>query len=388
MSRPIRAVVASRLFPPEPGAAAYRLGALVRALRERGDDVAVLTTRPPAGVSDPDPDPRVRRWPVLRDAGGNVRGYVQYASFDVPLLLRLLLHPRPDVVVVEPPPTTGLAVRLACALRRVPYVYYAADLMSVAAKGIGVSGPVVAALGALERHVLRHAAAVLTVSDDLAATLAAMGVAPERTVVVGTGVDTDVFTPDGPVQDDGRPTAVYAGTMSEIQGASVFVDAMPHVLDKLPDARLVLVGQGSETDDLRRRAASLPAGAVELTGVLPGAETARRLRSATVGLASSRPGHGYEVAFATKMFASTASGTPVVYAGVGPCVQIVRDHDLGRAVEWTPEAVAAAMVEALTAPPAEAERTRVAQWTRQTYSLREVGRRGAEVVAAVGRRDR
>jgi glycosyltransferase involved in cell wall biosynthesis len=386
VTRPVRVVVASRLYPPEPGAAAYRLRALAGALGAAGAVVRVLTTRPPAGAPVPADDERVSRWPVLRDAGGNVRGYVQYASFDVPLVARLLASPRPDVVVVEPPPTTGVAVRVACALRRVPYVYYAADVVSLAARGIGVARPVVAVLEAVERHVMSRAAAVLTVSEEVAASIARLGVPRERVVVVGTGVDTDVFTPQGPRDEGTAPTAVYAGTMSEVHGATVFVEAMPRVLAEVPGARLVLVGQGSDVEEIRRRAAGLPPGSVEVTGRLPGPETARRLRSARVGLASTRPGRGYDVAFATKMFASTACGTPVVFAGVGPCVQAVREHGLGRAVAWTPEAVAEAMVALLREEPAASERARLATWTRDAYSLRGVARTAAQVVlAAAGR---
>jgi glycosyltransferase involved in cell wall biosynthesis len=234
--------------------------------------------------------------------------------------------------------------------------------------------------------VLRGAARVLTVSDEVADGVLAMGVDPDRVDVVGTGVDTEVFTPDGPRLETDGPTAVYAGTMSEIQGASVFVEAMGEVVAKLPDARLVMLGQGSEAPALRRLAARLPAGTVELPGVMDGARTARWLRSARVGLASVRPGRGYDVAFATKTFASTASGSPVVYAGVGPCRVIVADNDLGRSVPWEPSAVAAAMVELLEREPEPAERARLVQWTREHYSLATVAARAAQAVADVARR--
>jgi len=177
------AVVVSRLFAPEPAAAAFRLEALARALAEAGSDVTVLTSRarpgsPPAddaalsstrgvdddgkhgarvpGESDRTPRPgrvRVRRARVLRDSSGYVRGYLPYLSFDVPVALRLLAVRRPDVVVVEPPPTTGAVVRLVCALRRVPYVYYAADVWSDATRGSGQPGLVSRVLARVEEPV-------------------------------------------------------------------------------------------------------------------------------------------------------------------------------------------------------------------------------------------
>src|SRR5699024_11005696 len=155
-SRGLRVTLVSRIFLPEPSAASFRLAALVRALADDGARVDVLTTSPgpgveqvhgaaggggpgdagrsstgPAGDAPCDGMPaRVRRAPVLRDATGYVRGYLPYLSFDVPLLWRLLRTRRPDVVLVEPPPTTGAVVRAVCTVRRLPYVYYAADVWS------------------------------------------------------------------------------------------------------------------------------------------------------------------------------------------------------------------------------------------------------------------
>lgn len=129
-----RIVIATRIFTPEPAAAALRLEGLARALVSEGHEVEVLTT---AFQNCPrvtrDGRLTIRRAPALRDESGVVRGYVQYLSFDIPLLLRLLASRRPDVIVNEPPPTTGVIVRLAAALRRVPYVYYAGDVLSDAA---------------------------------------------------------------------------------------------------------------------------------------------------------------------------------------------------------------------------------------------------------------
>ena len=134
-----RVVIASRLFSPEVAAAAARLRWLARGLVDAGCEVAVLTTRPPAAAGPAD-DPagvRVSRWPALRDENGIIRGYVQYLSFDLPLFLRLLARRRPELIVCEPPPTTGLVVLAFSRLRRVPYAYFAADVWSEAAASAG-----------------------------------------------------------------------------------------------------------------------------------------------------------------------------------------------------------------------------------------------------------
>lgn len=81
----MRITVVSRIFLPEPAAASFRLDALVRSLGVAGAKVTVLTTTPPPHLrGDGASTGRVRRWPVLRDKTGYVRGYLQYLSFDVP----------------------------------------------------------------------------------------------------------------------------------------------------------------------------------------------------------------------------------------------------------------------------------------------------------------
>ncbi|MGO2041248.1 MAG: glycosyltransferase WbuB, partial [Cellulosimicrobium funkei] len=60
----MRVALASRIYDPEPAAAAFRLRALAEALAEEGHDVQVLTVAAPRGTV---PGPvgervRVRRW--------------------------------------------------------------------------------------------------------------------------------------------------------------------------------------------------------------------------------------------------------------------------------------------------------------------------------------
>ncbi|NKX53842.1 glycosyltransferase [Arthrobacter mobilis] len=372
----MRILVATRIYAPEAGAAAYRLAATVRALRRAGHDVEVLTTRVPGTPGSAD---GISRWPVLRDRSGAVRGYVQYASFDIPLIFRLLARRRFDAVLVEPPPTTGAAVALACALRRRPYIYFAADVTSNAAAGIGVHPLVVAVLRAAEKRILARAAAVLSISAGVSAAVRELTAGRARVAEVGTGIDTGTFSRSGPAAPAG-PVFVYAGTMSEIQGAGVFVDAFLQIMHRVPQARLQMYGQGVELPALRRRAAAA-GDRIRFMGVAGGAEIARVLRGAAAGLASVRPGRGYDFAFATKALVSLSCGTPVIYAGVGPLRTLVAEHGLGHSVDWDAGQVAEAMLAVLRQPAGEAERERLAQWVQANYSLDSVGSRAA---AAIG----
>ncbi len=168
--------------------------------------------------------------------------------------------------------------------------------------------------------------------------------------------------------------------MSEWQGAEVLVRAFAAFRADEPDARLVFLGQGSDVPHLRRLADELAAGAVEFRGVVPPPEAAAWLRSATAALVSIKPGQGYDFAKPTKVYAATACGTPVIFAGAGAGHDLVESQRLGWAPGYDVEAVARAMAAArdLTADERARTREHVVAWTAAHASLRTMGRQAAE----------
>jgi len=377
-----RVAIVSRIFAPEPGAASFRLTALCRALQSAGAAVTVLTTDPPRGAfSLPDlGGAQVRRSPVLRDRAGYVRGYLQYMSFDVPAFFRLLFLRRVDVVVVEPPPTTGVVVGIAAWLRRKPYIYYAADVWSEAVRETNAPAFVAWTVRALERFAMARAAVVLAVSDDVARRVGEL--APRaRVATIGNGVDDAVFTWEGESQSIGGPYLLYIGTASEVHGAMVFVEAMPAVLAEHPDARLVFVGQGSDWELIAARGAELAPGAILQQSRVDPERAAEWIRGARATLASTVPG-GY-VAFPTKMLASAACGTPTVYAGGEPGATFAREPGVGWAVDHDPVAVADAMIAALARDAEPSHRRELSDWTHQNHTLRAVAERAVDALRGV-----
>jgi glycosyltransferase involved in cell wall biosynthesis len=236
----------------------------------------------------------------------------------------------------------------------------------------------------LEAAALGSARRVLAVNDGVAQRAAALAGRHDRIDVVGNGIDTEVFCPAGERRGSG-PMAVYAGTTSEWQGADIFVRAMPAVIAALPDARLVFLGQGSAWSGLQRLAASFGLNSVDFLGPVPPAEAAAWLRSAALGLVSLHPGSGYDFAFPTKVYATVATGTPVLYVGPGPAAAVIRGAGLGLTADYTEEEVAAAMIEALRTPVAADRRQAIAAWATQNVSLQIAAGKAADSVHRVGR---
>lgn len=385
-----RVVIATRIYSPEVAAASFRLRALAHQLANAGASVRILTTRAPkANAIEPAVEGvSISRFPVLRDRDGNIRGYVQYLSFDVPLFFRLLFS-RADVMVAEPPPTTGAVSAMVSRFRRLPFVYYAADVWTDAVASTNAPRIVVTLMRKLEKSVVHRAHTVLAVSDGVAQRIQEFGATRVRTV--GNGVDTTIFTPEGSRGDEAdlgekaTPMFVYAGTMSEWQGSEVFLEAFALLSDALL-AQLHIFGQGSQLNSMRARAAEIAPDRIHFHGVVSAAETAQWLRRATASLVSIKPDQGYDFAKPTKLYAAAACGTPVVFAGDGAAKRLVTSADLGLAVPHSPEAVAEAMLQ-LAREQAEGQtaamRATRATWARDHASLVAVGKSGADAILAI-----
>lgn len=408
-------LVATRIHLPEAAAASFRLDGVERALTRHHVPVRVLTTtaparkrenrheqdspglpyRAPQGVS-------VSRWPVLRDSTGYLRGYIPYMSFDLPLFGRLLAQSRPDAILVEPPPTTGAVVRLVATLRRIPYVWYAPDVWSVAAESTGAPQFVLSVVRSLESFAMRGAARVIAINSEVESKARELGA--REVVVVPNGIDTSVFDVDGPIPSRHErealgitgPYAVYAGTASEWQDAGVFIRALARVRQTVPHAQLLYLGQGSDWQVLTEAAQRIPPGvdgapAVVMHGLMSPEDAARWQRGAVCALVSIKPGLGYDFAYPTKVLAALACGTPVLYAGRGPVVSDIDSNMLGWACEHDENDVAQAMIDAFTARQSLGEGNRAGylhQWVRAHRSLHATGEAVAKVLREVVLEDR
>jgi glycosyltransferase involved in cell wall biosynthesis len=199
--------------------------------------------------------------------------------------------------------------------------------------------------------------------------------------VVPNGVDTSVFNPDGEAAGSERPYFAYTGTISEWQGADVFVRALPIVQRKYPDAEIRFFGQGTDEQTLRSLAAEIAPGSVVFGGVVPPRQAAAWLRGAAAALVSIKPGQGYDFAKPTKIYAAAGCGTRVIFAGAGEGAAVVADNALGEAVDHDPDAVAAAMIAALESD--DSDRGLRSRWVADHASLAAAGQAAAAVIATV-----
>ena len=381
----MRVVIVSRIYRPEPSAASFFLGTVADELRAASHEVEVLTAKPVPGQGEGSRGETIKTFPVLRDAQGYVRGYVQYMSFDIPLAFRLLFTKRPDLVFVEPPPTTGVVVRAVCALRRIPYVYDAADIWSDAAGHATSSGLVVKVLRGMERFAMQGAKSLVTISDGVVQRVRQLGVSTAATVT-GFGADTESFFYE---QRTIEREFIYAGTFTGLHGADVLIDAFADFLSTHPGYRLRFIGNGTGEAEMLERASHLGIdAAVSFEQPVPAPELRPLLASAVASLATLKPSGGYEYAFTSKIYSSLASGCPVIFTGPGPTADFLdrtranpdAPARVGVAVAYEPSTIAQAMRDVVDQPVTQQQRKAIAEWANAHHSMRAVG---ARVVSAL-----
>jgi glycosyltransferase involved in cell wall biosynthesis len=209
------------------------------------------------------------------------------------------------------------------------------------------------------REAAAQASALLAVSQALAADMAAAGLARDKIVVHYTGLDRDLFHPldrfecrrhvaahfgfDLPT---GAPLLATVGALIPRKGQALVIRA----LSRLPEARLLLVGKGSDEADLRGLARREGvAGRVHFLGsldhtllpVVLSAADATVMPSASEGLANA-------------WVEALACGCPLVISDAGGAAELMTRPEAGRIVARDPQAIADAVL-ALLGDPAERE---------------------------------
>lgn len=120
---------------------------------------------------------------------------------------------------------------------------------------------------AFQRYLSRPVARFVCVSRSIAEDFARQGFPGNRIAVVHDGIDVESIRPRA--RDAGAPVLVgWFGRLVAWKGAETLVEAARLVLEKRPDVRFVIAGDGPELSRLRESVARAPetAAAVELAG--------------------------------------------------------------------------------------------------------------------------
>ena len=191
---------------------------------------------------------------------------------------------------------------------------------------------------ALETWALKRVNAVTTICEGLRGEIVARGIAAEKVTVIPNAVDVEEFTVDGKpdlelragLGLEGACVLGFVGSFYAYEGLNLLLRALPAVVAKVPNARVLLVGGGVQEAPLRRLAAEIGiAGKVCFTGRVPHKEVQRYYNLIDVLVYPRLPMRLTELVTPLKPLEAMAQGRLLVASDVGGHRELIRDGDTG-----------------------------------------------------------
>ena len=150
--------------------------------------------------------------------------------------------------------------------------------------------------------------------------------------VVPNGVDVERFYPAVAARLPARPgvrTLGFSGSLKPWHGLDVLLDAFTRVHRRMPQSRLLVVGDGPGRADLERAVHRLSlTEAVTFTGAVPPDDVPGLLTSMDVAAAPYPDGQGFYFS-PLKLFEYMAAGVPIVASRIGQIRDIIDDEITG-----------------------------------------------------------
>jgi PEP-CTERM/exosortase A-associated glycosyltransferase len=188
---------------------------------------------------------------------------------------------KPDVLHAHSPSLNAIAALRAGKRFGIPVVYEVRAFWEDAAVDHGTSsenGLRYRLTRALETYALRQADAVTTICEGLRKDIVARGVPADKVTVIPNAVDIEKFsmggTPDVGLKEQlglsGSRLIGFIGSFYAYEGLDVLLRAVPTLVARMPDLRVLLVGGGPQDAQLRQMAKDLNiADKVVFTGRVP-----------------------------------------------------------------------------------------------------------------------
>lgn len=175
----------------------------------------------------------------------------------------------------------------------------------------------------LYERLFQTAAAIIAVSNDMQAQLIKLGAPAEKVHYNSCGVDPSLFKDADPLHS--APVFVAAGRFVNKKAPHLTLLAFQRVLEEVPEARLIMIGDGLLWDACYQMARALRlSGAAELPGVLSHLEVARTMQNARAFVQHSlQPQDGDSEGTPVAVLEAGAAGLPVIatrHAGIKDAV--------------------------------------------------------------------
>lgn len=306
-------------YPMDP-----RVNREVETLTEAGHEVDVICQRY-RGESRHERNGPVRVYRVAsRRARTGVAGYVlEYGSFFVlSFLLVSALHIRRrfDLVQVNTLPDALVFAAL------IPRLFGASVLLDLhecspefftSRFQLGHNHPLTRAMGLVEQASIRFSDKALTCTNQMREAFIGRGTAPDKVVVVLNGADEKIYNPSAfptKQREPDRFVLISHGTVEERYGLDTIIRAMGLLREDIPGLHLLIYGEGSYLDELRRLASDLRLeDRVYFSGrLVPLPDLLHAIATADAGVVAMKRDRFRDLTLCNKMYDFIAMQKPVI----------------------------------------------------------------------------
>lgn len=311
--------VSQRAYPSD-----QRLYTAMSALRDAGWEVHIVCTkdnRPAYSVED---GFFIHRLPSIeRTRGSKLRYVAEYISFLVPAFFMVsYLHLKIGFHMVE---VTNLPdpLLLSALVPRLTGAKVVFDLRECSPEmfndrlGFSFDGTPMKAIIAIEQIMVGFAHKSITCTEQMKAAIVKRGANADKIAVtlnVGTAFTPVVKLPD---PNDNTPATnlhiVTHGTIIKRYGHRHLIEALPHVLEKIPNTRVTIYGKGAFRPNLEQMIADLKlSDHITFGGFVPDGEVVARLHEGHIGVVTLENTPEADLVHTYKMFEYLSLGIPVV----------------------------------------------------------------------------
>ena len=248
---------------------------------------------------------------------------------------------RPAVLHAHSPVLNALPALVVGRRMGIPVVYEVRAFWEDAAVDLGTSrewGLRYRLTRALETFALRRVDHVTTICEGLKRDIVARGIPESRVTVIPNAVDLSAFTldakPDIALKRrlglEGRLVVGFIGSFYAYEGLDLLLAALPMIIERMPEVRLLLVGGGPQEQALKELAAKLcVADKITFAGRVPHQEIQQFYSIVDVFAYPRHPMRLTELVTPLKPLEAMAEGRLLVASDVGGHRELIRDGETG-----------------------------------------------------------
>ena len=256
-------------------------------------------------------------------------------------LEEVIVREKPDLIQVHSPALNAIPAIRAGHRAGIPVVYEIRAFWEDAAVSHGTSpegGMRYRLTRALETRAVRQADAVTCICQGLRDDLVARGIPRDKITIIPNAVDIENFEPisarDAALAAElglyDKPVVGFIGSFYAYEGLDLLLDAVPLVLDGLPDLQVLLVGGGPVEQQVREQVQRLGIGdRVHFTGRVPHDQVSRYYSLVDISVYARHPMRITELVTPLKPLEAMAQKSLFLASDVGGHKELIHDGENG-----------------------------------------------------------